>query len=149
MRDDQDALAPSMLLLAYPVMHAELPPAPAQWEDKLRDVPRMFRFLPGDVRAMSSNYLGPVSPAAQVSPYAMPAAGDVAGLPPVVMITCEYDDLLLSGVAFASQLEQAGVDVDQHSIAGVLHGHLNHDPGLAGTEYSLQLFAKALRRASN
>lgn len=145
LRDDVDAVTPNVLLLAYPTMHAELPPMPPEFEAKLSAVPRVFRFRPEDVRAMSSNYLGHDPDRGEISPYAMPAAGKVAGLPPVLIITSEYDDLLLSGTAFAAQLEQAGVAVDQRTIAGVLHGHLNHDPGLPGTEQSLQLFADALR----
>ena len=38
---------------------------------------------------MLANYLGDAAP----TPYAVPALGDPAGLPPMAILTAEYDDL--------------------------------------------------------
>jgi acetyl esterase len=66
------------------------------------------------------------------------------GLPPIVLITCEYDDLRASDEDFALLLQKAGVPVEMIQEPGMLHGHLNFDPGLSGTDHSLQIFADAL-----
>jgi len=140
-RDDEDPERPVKLLLAYPTLHRVLPPASAELASKMTEVPTIFRFSPEERRGLTENYLGP-TPTDTV--YAMPAEADPAGLPPTVIITCEYDDLRSSGEAFATQLRQAGVQVELSMAVGMLHGHLNHQPTLPEVDRSLQLFAEAL-----
>jgi len=58
-----------------------------------------------------------------VSPYASPArAGNLSGLPPAYVITCEHDPLRDEALIYATRLLQAGVPVDLHNYAGTVHG---------------------------
>lgn len=149
LRDDQDAVLPARILLAYPVLHATMPMPSPELTAAMADVPRVLRFLADDVDLITRTYLGgEVDP---VPAYAMPAHADPAALAdlarssPITIVTCEYDDLRSSGEAFAGLLRGAGAAVDAQVEAGVLHGHLNESPRLAGTDHTLGLFAQALR----
>jgi acetyl esterase/lipase len=145
LRDEHDTPQARQLLLAYPTLHAVLPRASAELTAKMAEVPRVFRFLPDERSALTSNYLGGATD--PIPGYAMPAEANLTGLPPVLMITSEYDDLRASGEAFAAQLEQAGVTTNLTMAAGMLHGHLNLQPTIPEVDRSLQLFADALKRS--
>jgi len=57
------------------------------------------------------------------SPLRLPAAA-LAGFPPTLLITCEYDVLRDEGEQFAARLIRAGVDVTAVRWLGSLHGFL-------------------------
>ncbi len=57
----------------------------------------------------------------------------------------EFHDLRASGEAFAVQLRNAGVEVDQVTTLGVPHGHLNNI-GFGPTNASLDRMAARLAR---
>jgi acetyl esterase len=137
-RDDGDELQPAWLLLAYAVLHAVLPSAPGALAERLLELPPALRFPPADIERANTNYVGGAP--AQASAYAFPALGDLAGLPPTLILNSEYDDLRASGEAFASALAEAGVPVRLHREPGATHGHLNR-PGLPGTHLSLAVLA--------
>ena len=136
---------PCRVLLAYPCVHAVLPPLSDELAAKMTEVPRLLRFLQEDRDWITGNYLGGLD--VEVPGYAMAAvADDLAGLPPVTIVNSEYDDLRASGEEFAELLRAAGVPVDASTEPGTLHGHLNQSPEhLPGADRTLDVFADALR----
>jgi len=148
LRDDGDEPAPHQLLLAYPLVHPTVPPLSSEQEDAMGPVPPVLRFPAELIRVLVENYVGrPVDGSTNPPPYAFPAGGDLRDLPPVTIITCEYDDLRPSGEALADLLQDAGVSVRLIQEDGVLHGHLNEDPRIPQVDHSLSLFAGALALA--
>lgn len=116
-------VVPVSLVLVYPLLHAVLPePRPAA-AAAAAALPAEQRFSPEFVRALNINYVG--GPEALEDPIAFPANGDPAGLPPVLMINAEGDDLRASGEAYADQLVAAGVSTTMTTEAGTAHGYLN------------------------
>jgi acetyl esterase len=73
------------------------------------------------VRWFQAQYLGDHDPA---DPGASPLLGSLAGLPPAVVATAEFDPLHDEGVAYADALRQAGVEVLLLDFAGLVHGFM-------------------------
>jgi acetyl esterase len=117
---------PAAEILAYPVMHDPLPADSAEHQALMASLPPALRFRPESTAHLNSNYLGDQSPDV---PYALPGRGRLAGLPRTLIILCEFDDLLPSGLLYAAQLHEAGVPTEVEFVRGVTHGHLNF-PGL-------------------
>lgn len=146
LRDDADDPAPHRLLLAYPAVHGVLPPKTPDHEAAMAEVPPVLRFTTELVKSLIVNFLGhDFNDPHDIPAYAMPANGDLRGLPPTTIITSEYDDLRPSGDALAHRLEQVGVPVRLFQEAGALHGHLDEDPRLSHVDQSLAVLADALR----
>jgi acetyl esterase len=122
---------PRALLLVYPVLHAALPPLPAELAAKVATLPNPELIGAESVRRMNLNYVR--DRALLDEPYAFPGGHDLTGLPPTFILNADLDPLRASGQQFGAELAAAGVDVAVVREPGVRHGHLNEpgDPGAA------------------
>lgn len=120
-RDEGDP--PSRLILIYPLVHPELPELSDELAVTIAGLPPAAIPVAPMVRTLTENYLG--APAGDAGPYAMPGLADLAGLPPTLVVNCEFDGLRASGEAFTEAAIAAGVQVDQRTAPDVLHGHIN------------------------
>jgi acetyl esterase/lipase len=132
------------LFLAYPTVHAVQPATPAALTLLLEQLPDPTRFGPAAVRAMYEGYLGgPVEAADSIAVPGSASIDELRGLPPVLIINGESDELRVSGEAFANALAAAGVAVEQFLEPETTHGHLNR-PELAPAARSLSRIAQWL-----
>jgi acetyl esterase/lipase len=118
---DEGGRLPASLLLLYPCLHAPLPEPSDELREKLGSSPAAWP--PEVFEVVIENYLG--APIAKASPYALPGLADLRGLPPTLIINCEFDELRASGELFGRQLEAAGVEAEVRTVEGVPHGHIN------------------------
>ena len=61
------------------------------------------------------------SDAVRADPRLSPLLTDLAGLPPALVLTAQYDPLRDQGKAYADALEEAGVDVEYNMYDGQVH----------------------------
>jgi acetyl esterase len=73
-----------------------------------------------DMRWFRDHYVGHLEDLTQhrVSPL----RGDLAGLPPAVVVTAEFDPLRDEGDSYAAALAEAGVRVEHRRYEGLIHG---------------------------
>lgn len=80
-------------------------------------------------------------------PYAAPLkAESLAGLPPALVQTAEFDPLRDEGEAYAAALEAAGVTVESSRYDGLIHGYFGMQDAVAAARPALQQAVDALRR---
>ena len=138
---DNDQSSPAGLLLAYPSLHFPLPALDDEVHAVMATLPPVLRARPATVAAMYGNYAGRIS---DLPPEVIPGNARLQGFPSTRILISEYDDFRPSGELFAQQLAEAGVPVETHLAAGMLHGHLNRTPVLEEVSRSLDFFATAL-----
>ena len=136
-RDDEGPM-PASCVLAYAVVHADLPEASAELREAMERAQVDGMFEDG---SLGHNYAG--SQAATRDPYAFASNGDVSGQPPVYILNSEADRLRASAESYGYQLEAAGVRVRMEFEPETVHGHLN-EPYSAGGQRSIHRIVRWL-----
>lgn len=114
---------PSSLVLAYPTLHAQLPPLQQDVKKKLRGPRGLWQFTPATVERMNRNYAGSLR--SMNDPRAFPGGADLSQFPDTLILNAEYDTLRASGDAFASELVAHHLPVENEYLPGTRHGFLN------------------------
>lgn len=132
---DHGGPLPAGLVLAYPLVHAELPAMSPELARTYETIPEDKRFSPETVLALNLNYVD--DPADLGNPYAFPGGHDLTRLPPTLIVNSDRDSLRASGERFAAELALAGVDLTVVRERGTWHGHLN-EPDTAGAAQTIR-----------
>jgi acetyl esterase len=88
-----------------------------------------------------------LNPGDERNPYAVPhAATSLAGLPPTILLTAEYDVLRDDGIAYKDKLIAAGVPVAYKDAPGMIHGFFNYGKFLSDGIKIREYFADEINR---
>ncbi len=129
-------------LLVYPAVDVtgEYPSREENAEGYFLDLPTMAWFInhyAADAAVHEDPRLSPLQ------------HGDLAGLPPAVVVTAEFDPLRDEGEAYAAKLAAAGVPVQVKRFDGMIHGFFDmgaFSPGAqAAVDEACAMFAEVLR----
>lgn len=103
-------------LLIYPAVDAD---PEADYASRVANASGYF-LTEADMRYFIGHYV----PAGSDwrDPLLSPLYGQLAGAPPAVVLTAEYDPLRDEGAAYAAALAAAGVVVRHHDFPGLVHG---------------------------
>jgi acetyl esterase/lipase len=139
---DEGGPALAFQLLVYPVTDVACV-TPSMTENATG-----YMLTADSMRWMWSNYLAGGVADAATDPYASPAAApDLAGLPPAMVITAEYDPLRDEGEAYAARLLAAGVATDVIRYDGQIHGFFSMHALAPQSKAAIDAASGALRRA--
>ncbi len=124
-----DGVIPASLVLAYPVLHPELPRLSAQAARalELADLPD----VPPDLFAFAmAHFAGPSTVRDEI---AFAGNGGIPGRhTQTFILNAEADPLRASGELYARQLEDAGVTVEVEHLDRSQHGFLNEPESMTG-----------------
>lgn len=119
----RDAGAPAIAgqLLYYPVTDLTQTPYPSK--AKFQDG---YGLSTKAGNGFQKAYIGQVSEADRANPYISPLkAASLAGMPRVLLLTAGFDPLTDSASAYAARLREAGVPVEHHNYADIIHGFMS------------------------
>jgi acetyl esterase len=127
-------------LLIYPSVDFE-DDAGAKYPSRTENAEGYF-LTAADMRFFEQNYAGDAPD--HRAPRLSPIYGDLAGLPPAVVVTAEFDPLRDEGNAYAAALREAGVRVEHEQFPGLIHGFFGFGATVpscgAAAERTVQLF---------
>jgi acetyl esterase len=113
-----------------------------------RDPEQSAEAAPHAIEWIWQLYLADEPEAASANPLASPLdAESLAGLPPALVITAEYDVLRDEGAAYARRLQEDGVPVEHRLFEGMSHGFAGWLGKVDAAQECLDLMGAALRRA--
>ncbi len=113
-------------------------------DESMRDADDPFLFNRHSVAWYRQHYL--TDPADAADPQASPLrAQTLAGLPPALVITAQYDPLREQGEAYARRLAEDGVTVELVNYPGMAHGFFTMVGTLAASRSAIARCASALR----
>jgi len=134
---DEGGPAIRFQLLVYPVTDGAMDTA------SYRDNGEGYFLTAKDMRWFYDLYAGPVDDP-RVSPL---RAADLAGLPPAMVITAEFDPLRDEGDAYAARLAGAGVPVEHVACPGMIHGFFGMGAAVDAAGAVVDRAGRALRDA--
>jgi acetyl esterase len=135
-RDDGQALVGQLLVYPNTDQLAD--------DESMRAADDPFLFNRHSVAWYRQHYL--TSPGAAASPLASPLrAQSLAGLPPALVITAEFDPLRDQGEAYARRLADEGVQVELSRYPGMAHGFFTMAGSLDASRAALAQSATRLR----
>jgi len=91
---------------------------------------------------VEKSYLGGQEPTAYAAPL---RAESLAGLPPALVVGAGRDPLRDDARAYATRLDNDGVDVAHVEYAGTMHGFLNFCGVLSAGDHAIEVIASDLR----
>jgi acetyl esterase len=128
-------------LLVYPALDARMS------YPSIRENGKRLFLTADSMRWFWGHYLGDHDPE---DPHASPLYADdavLAGLPPALVITAEYDPLRDEGEAYSERLRQAGVDATTSRYDGQIHGFMGLSALLKDGRQAVDEAGAALRAA--
>jgi len=129
-------------LLVYPVTDFSFETA------SYRDNAEGYLLTVDGMRWFWNHYLATPGAAAGAQAFASPLrAESLAGLPPALVITAEYDPLRDEGEAYAKRLQDAGVPTTLSRYDGQIHGFFSMGDMLDAGKAAVREAAAALRAA--
>ncbi len=100
----------------------------------------------GSMKWFWNHYLN--NPLEGLNHHASPLqTADLAGLPPALVITAEYDPLCSEGEALATRLAAAGVPVERKRYDGMIHGFFGMAASMDDAKAAVSQASEALKRA--
>ena len=135
---DEGAPLPAMQVLVCPVLDARCA------TPSYANLATGYLLTAATMRWFWARYAAPDP----TSPYVSPVcAGDLAGLPPALVVTAEYDPLRDEGERYGELLRAAGVDAVTSRYQGVVHGFAGLPAAFPQAGDVLTEMAEALRHA--